>query len=249
MTIVAEHDLLSNTNHKFLLDCLVCSCNHFCIHGIPCRHIYCILQRFPEITDCNIKQFKAFESFLGRDEKITAVLSNEVTSALKGPLVGDSFNIQPNSRQCDDINWFNEAMDRIVLRPGVLSYSSMETYASISQVTNRDVSSDEDNHFGNDDDDNESYNEEVDKKVKSPFHSLQPTMAGIYDLIENESDLFIATEHLNNLRSQLLEKKRGKVQAGTGITSTVSFPEIDQRRFDTRKRPATSPDRKRSNRK
>ena len=144
-----EHDLHLISNSIFLSDCLICTCNHFCIHGIPCRHIYCVLQRFPEITDYNIKQLKAYESFHGRDEPITVLLSNQVTFSLKGPLVGESLILPPNSREGHDMNWFNELMDRIVLRPGVFSYYSNDTYASISQVTSCDDSSDGDIHFGN----------------------------------------------------------------------------------------------------
>jgi hypothetical protein len=103
-----------------------------------------VLQRFPQNADCNIRQFKAFESFLGRDEAITALTSDQVKSSLKGPLVGESLILQPNSRQQYDITWFNEAMDRIVLRPGIKSYYSQDNQGAIATVTNCQDSSDDD---------------------------------------------------------------------------------------------------------
>jgi hypothetical protein len=206
------------------------------------------LQRLPEITDCNIKHLKAFESFHGRDEAITVLLSSQITFSLKGPLVGESLILPPNSRQGHDINWFKESMDRIVLRPGVFSYYSNDMYASISQVTNCDDSSDGDMPFGNDHED-ERNEEETDKKVKEPFQSLLPTMSGICNLIERESDLAIVKKYMNIAHNELLQKRSAKVQTGTNINSTVSFPAIDTRKNDTRKRPASSPGKRRSNRK
>ena len=156
--------------------------------------------------------------------------------------------LPPNSRQRHDMNWFNESMDRIVLRPGVFSYYSTDTYASISQVTNCDDSSDGDTHFGNDHED-ESNEEEADKKVKEPYQSLLPTMSGIYNLIERELDLAIVRKYMNIAQNELLQKRSAKVQTGTNINSTVSFPATDTRKNDTRKRPANSPGKRRSNKK
>ena len=238
-----EHPLFGLLTTIFFQDCLVCSCNYFCIHGIPCRHIYCVLQRFPQNADCNIRQFKAFESFLGRDEAITALMSDQVKCSLKGPLVGESLILQPNSRQQYDIAWFNEAMDRIVLRPGIKSYYSQDNHGAIATVTNCQDSSDDDICYGNYDD-NEDNEQEEDKKVENPFQSMLPTMAGIYNLIERESDLSILKKYLNMARNELLQKQSGKVRTGTGTTSLVSYPETDRRKTDTRKRPASSPSKK-----
>jgi hypothetical protein len=211
------------------------------------------LQRFPEFADCNIRQFKAFESFLGRDEAITALMSDQVKSSLKGPLVGESLILEPNARQQYDITWFNEAMDRIVLRPGVKAYYSQENHGAIATVSNCQDSSDDDLCLGyhddnedneQEDDDNDDNEEEEDKKVANPFQSILPTMAGIYNLIDRESDLSILKKYLNMARNELLQKQSGKVQTGDGNTSFVLYPETDRRKTDTRKRPATSPSKK-----
>ena len=185
---------------------------------------------------------------MGRDEQITAVISDELRSSRKGPVVGESLILGLNARQYDYINWFEEARDKIVLRPGVISYYAQDQLGSINTVTNCYESADDDSNFGNHNDD-ESTEEERDKKINDAFHSLTPTMHGIYGMIKRESDLLIVKKHLNAAMTELLQKHNENEQPGTGITSLVSFPQTDERRNDTRKRPATSPDKRGSSRK
>ena len=86
---------------------------------------------------------------MGRDEQITAVISDELRSSRKGPVVGESLILGLNARQYDYINWFEEAKDKIVLHPGVISYYAQDQLGSINTVTNCYESADDDSNFGN----------------------------------------------------------------------------------------------------
>jgi hypothetical protein len=100
-----------------------------------------------------------------------------------------------------------------------------------------------------DDDDAESNGNGEHGKVSDPFKSLLPTYNQVCGLIEDESDLSMIKKEMSNMIGKLMEKKRAKVQkTGEGMASMLSLPETDNRRFDTRKRPASSPLRKGTNR-
>jgi hypothetical protein len=251
------------TNH--LLDVLVCTCGHFLRTGTPCRHIYCVLQRPPRATDCNIRQLKIYESYFGRDQQVTSILLESILTPLEGPLVGHTSLLEPNPSESFDLNWFKEATDTIVLRPGVENLYLSGMQGSIRTVTNCYDSPDDDmgfqtfgnyDHdspdddtgfqtFGNDDhEDVRGEEEDTNDWVKDPFQSLAPSMVDLYNLIEKKSDLSIVQKHLSMARVELLEMKREKVQTGSRTASMKSFPETDRRRKDCRKMPAGSPRRK-----
>jgi SWIM zinc finger len=122
------------TNH--LLDVLVCTCGHFIRTGAPCRHIYCVLQRPPRATYCNIRHLKIYESYFGRDQQVTSILLEQFLTPLEGPLIGHNSPLDPNPSENFDLNWFKEAMDTIVLRPGVQTRYLSGMQGSIRTVTN-----------------------------------------------------------------------------------------------------------------
>jgi hypothetical protein len=234
------------TNH--LLDVLVCTCGHFFRTGTPCRHIYCVLQRPPRATDCNIRHLKIYESYFGRDQQVTSILLEQFLTPLEGPLVGHTSPLEPNPSENFDLNWFKEAMDTIVLRPGVQTRYLSGMQGSIRTVTNCYDSPDDDTGFQTfEDDDHEDVRgeeEDTNDWVKDPFQSLAPSMVDLYNLIEKKSDLSIVQKHLSMARVELLEMKREKVQTCSRTASMKSFPETDKRRKDCRKMPAGSPRRK-----
>jgi hypothetical protein len=230
----------------FLQGCLVCSCAYFSRHGRPCRHIYCILQRPPRPTDCNIKQFKLFEAFYGRDENVSSIMAQAMQSNISGPVVGDQWTLEPNSREYHDLAWFMEAKEKVITRPGIVSYGGPAVaHGALTTITNCYDSPDDTNVYTNDDDDDddndESNNNESLGIVKDAFQSLAPVMSRLYGLVEDESDLSMATNAINNVIEKLLEKKRAKVNTGGGRATIFSLPETDNRKKDTRKRPAASP--------
>jgi hypothetical protein len=238
--------LKMKSNH--LLDVLVCTCGHFFRTGTPCRHIYCVLQRPPRATDCNIRQLKIYESYFGRDQQVTSILLEQFLTPLEGPLVGDTIPLEPNPSENFDLNWFKEALDTIVLRPGVQTWHLSGMQGSIRTMTNCYDSPDDDTDFQTledyDHEDVRGEEEDSNGLVKDPYQSLAPTMVDLYNLIENKSDLAIVQNHLAMARVELLEMKREKVQTGSRTASVKSFPETDKRRKDCRKMPAGSPRRK-----
>jgi hypothetical protein len=237
-----------STNLMFYLfkECLVCSCGHFCRTGRPCRHIYCILQRPPKRSDCNLKQLKTFEAFFGNDEKLTDIFTEHMKSPLEGPLVGDTWMLEPISPNLsDDSAWFLEALGAIVLRPGVISNHSLITTSAVNTMTNfadppRD--SPTDFIFGenedNDNDGTESYAFSGDA-----FGALAPNLSRVCGLIENASDLAVANRAIDKIYHDLLERKRGKVQDGNATATTFSLPETAKGRIQKRKAPPGSPSR------
>lgn len=238
----------TSTNLMFYLfkECLVCSCGKFCLTGRPCRHIYCILQRPPKRSDCNLKQLKTFEAFCGNDNKLTDIFTEHMNYPLEGPLVGDSLILEPNNPSwSDDSTWFLEALDSIVLRPGVVSNNSLITTAAVNTMTNfADPPPDSPTDFifgANDDNDNDGT--ESDTFSGDAFGALAPNLSRVCGLIENASDLAVANRVIDKLYHDLLERKSGKVQDGNGTATTFSLPETAKGRKQKRKAPPGSPSR------
>jgi hypothetical protein len=219
------------------------------MHGIPCRHIYCILQREPLKTDCSIRHFKFFEIYFGRDKQLSVFISKQLQFPLPGPLVGDTWILEPNAREYHDITWFRETIDKMVLRPGVVDhYSSEGQQSSLRTLTNCYESPDDTNYNTNeyddtavDSDDDEAPEDRRNGKVTEPFRVLVPFFDGVCRLIEDESDIKCAKMGMNMIMKELMERKKNKIQKGSGTTSLVSFPEMDKRIKDYRQRPMGSP--------
>ena len=207
----------TSTNLMFYLfkECLVCSCGHFCRTGRPCRHIYCIVQRPPKRSDCNLKQLKTFEAFCGNDNRLTDIFTEHMNSPLEGPLVGDSWILEPNNPSwSDDSTWFREALDSIILRPGVVSNHSLIATAAVNTMTNfADPPCDSPTDFI------------FDAFCGDAFGALAPNLSRVCGLIENASDLAVANRGIDKIYHDLLERKSGKVQDGSGTATTFSLPE------------------------
>jgi hypothetical protein len=90
-------------------------------------------------------------------------------------------------------------------------------------------------------DDHEAPEDGRNGKVTEPFRVLAPFLDGVCRLIEDESDISCAKKGMNMIMKELLERKKNKIQTGSGTTSLVSFPEMDKRNKDYRQRPTGSP--------
>jgi hypothetical protein len=196
-----------------------------------------------------LKQLKTFEAFCGNDNKLTDIFTENMKSPLEGPLVGDSWKLEPiNPSWSDDSTWFLEALDSIVLRPGVVSNHSVISTAAVNTMTNfaeppRDSTID----FifgGNEDNDNDCSTN--DAFSGDAFAALAPNLSRVCGLIENASDLAVANRAIDQCYHDLLERKRGKVQDGSGTATTFSLPETAKGRKQKRKAPPGSPSRLKS---
>lgn len=224
----------------FPKECLVCSCGHFARHGIPCRHIYCILQRAPKVTDCNVRHMKTYEVFFGKDKNFTKIFLEELNSSLLGPIVGETWRTENNSRSSDDLHWFNEALRLIVLRPGIINNNTMasENGPRITTTTAYASPPDSPNNFDiNRSDDTDVGNIFQSYPGKTPFGNLMPKYKMICDIIQNTEDLSMARQAFDKLYQDLVEKKKKRAKDG----QMQSLPEIASGKKQKRLAPSSSP--------
>jgi hypothetical protein len=104
-----------------------------------------------------------------------------------------------------------------------------------------DFYTNDDNKKAEESDDHEAPEDGGNSKVPELFRVLAPFLDGVCRLIEDESDILCAKKGMNMIMKELLERKKNKIQTGSGTTSLVSFPEMDKRNKDNRKRPTGSP--------
>jgi hypothetical protein len=197
------------------------------------------------ITDCNIKQLKSFETFLGRDDKLTEIFLKEMKFSLEGPFVGNTWRLGKTPNVLHDKSWFMEALKSIVVRPGIVTNTrAIPEEESITTVANCYDSPDDCGGGGFDRyDSNENdgeYDDEDRAKVGNAYPILASRLGRITDLIEDMSDLSIVNRAFDTAYEELLRKKRSKVPNGT----IRSLPEISNSRKRRRNAPVGSPSRK-----
>jgi hypothetical protein len=148
----------------------------------------------------------------------------------------------------DEVHLSTTKLSEEVLRPGVVEHCLEGQQSALRTLTNCYESPDASNFYTNDDnekamesDDHEAPEDRGNSKVPEPFRVLAPFLDGVCRLIEDESDILCAKKGMNIIMKELLERKKNKIQTGSGTTSLVSFPEMDKRNKDYRKRPTGSP--------
>jgi hypothetical protein len=188
------------------------------------------------------------EVHLSQDKELSVIISRQLQFPLLGPLVGDTWILEPNAREYDDISWFRETIEKIVLRPGVVEHYLEGQQSALRTLTNCYESPDASNFYTNDDnekamesDDHEAPEDRGNSKVPEPLRVLAPFLDGVCRLIEDESDILCAKKGMNIIMKELLERKKNKIQTGSGTTSLVSFLEMEKRNKDYRKKPTGLP--------
>jgi hypothetical protein len=157
------------------------------------------------------------EVHLSRDKELSVIISKQLQFPLLGPLVGDTWILEPNAREYDDISWFMETIEKIVLRPGVVEHYLEGQQSALRTLTNCYESPDASNFYTNDDkkkamesDDHEAPEDRGNSKVPEPLRVLAPFLDGVCRLIEDESDILCAKKGMNIIMKKLLERKKIK---------------------------------------
>jgi len=167
-------------------------------------------------------------------------------------VVGETLILEPNSSRCEDLNWFLEALNFTVLRPGIISNFSSASSVAIGTVTNcHDSPPDSPSvfHFdANDDNDLDDIDYETKRgkgtsKTVDAFSSLAPNWSRICGLVQNEADLAMVNKGMDKIYQDLLETKRSSVQNCNGTATMLSLPEIARGNKHKRKAPFGSPSR------
>jgi hypothetical protein len=155
---------------------------------------------------------KTYEVFFGKDENFTDIFLEEINSSLLGPIVGETWRTENNSRSCDDLHWFNEALNLIVLRPGIINNNTTASKNGprITTTTAYESPPDSPNNFDfNRSDDTDVGNIFQSYPGKTPFGNLMPKYKTICDIIQNTEDLSMARQAFDKLYQDLVQKKKG----------------------------------------
>jgi hypothetical protein len=115
---------------------LKCSCMKFETCGRACRHMYCVLGRQPCKNDCSIKYFKLFEAHYGAtdNDKFTKLCDAIIENPPAGPPVdweNDFRHLDEEDACFNDLTWFQQAIGKIIMRPGIISHGRGQTLETI----------------------------------------------------------------------------------------------------------------------
>ena len=223
---------------------MCCSCGHYERNLRPCRHIYSILQRNPELMDCDIRNLKMYAVHYGTSEKFTEICNKQFELDLRKGLHVSMPIEMDESNRIGNLSFFEEALNnRIVLNPVEESIFEDESIGD----TNVDFEDDIDPNVNLED---ESNNEVIHKILKtgggskkSSFQRILPMVQQLCDQATNEKGISIIVQKLQEAHKELIEensktggKKRKNVE-NDDEDEFVSFPAIDRRKKDTRLKP------------
>jgi hypothetical protein len=151
--------------------------------------------------------------------------------------VGDDWHPNKNSRHSEDFNWFDEALNSIVLRPGVInnnfatstnSQLLMETNCTnFAEYMDQDFESNDGSsiqNFGG----------------TNVYGNLVPKFHQICDLMQDSTDQEITNRGFDSILHDLLQRKHKATENSDGTIQMRSMPEIAKGPYK-RKAPSGSP--------
>jgi hypothetical protein len=217
---------------------LICGCGYFQRNGKACRHIYSLLSSPPELNHVRSEFLKVYDGWYGVNDEFTTMCNDEVE--VEGPHVDrETFNLD-EKRRSSDMDWFLEALPN---KPPIIVPSEGRKCFQGSN-TNKSFASPSTSYDGRLSSVSESFSPPF---GRNPYTSLLPVVTQISTFISSQEDYYIAHTAMNEVLKQLMQRRNERASTPTQATqssqdtSVATFPSIDKRGKDTRKKPFNSP--------
>ena len=227
-----------------------CSCGYVHRMGRPCRHIRCVMARSLGPQDFTIRHTKYYAAMHGIYEQFTRIADEMLAREQAGVLVTFPIELRHDTKMEQD-EWFVTGEKGVQLNPCcALELSSGTTLGLLSSESNVAC-------FDNEDDYDFVLHYPTEEGPMSPcavtpvkagnpknaYNEMMGTYTSIANLCETSEDLETVRSTLGNLLAELMKrrtpKEKNKKIGQEG--EMLSFPSIDKRRKDTRKKPLLSP--------
>jgi hypothetical protein len=207
---------------------MVCTCGLFHRSGITCRHIYSIINVDPQAEHFWHKHLKLYETWFGKNDSFTNRCEKQ--QEVFGPYIKEHPVPIEKKRLSRVFSWFQEALPH--MPPIIVPLEGKKQKFSVG-VPVKNLA--------------RKFDEVDGEKLfeKNAYNAMIPNVAQISNLVKTHDDFQIVKDGLQQITQSLME--RAKMREGEKITKTVStarvvsFPAVDFRNQDSRKKPFGSP--------
>jgi len=226
-----------------------CSCCYHERNLRPCRHIYTLLGRHPQIEDFHPTHLLSYEKYGHCCDKFLEECKRQIFEIEDsgGFLFQESFPFSvPDhvsySHKCDNIKYFEAALDKPLDNSSmpVLTYDS-ELWSTQGEDDNdhASFSADIEIDIRNDSDD-KNFDSDVERATSTCFQMVNEKVKSIFRLCQSDRE---RNEFYNQLSEIEASKQASNVPKNGNSHQMVSFGIVDRRRKSKRIRGTGSPNR------
>ena len=234
---------------SILCGIMECSCGHFAMTRIPCRHIMSILSVPPSPADFWFKHFKCFSTFYGIHKTFTAYCDN--LDEPEGPIM-TSMKSFDTTRSKKNLDWFKETLisNTPKLRHGLVHEEDI-TFDYLEDIDN-DCDNQVNSPVGMGQLTTLSQlavpliNKTVDMNAPykdSAFQNLKPTFELMTKNIKTKNDYKIVKEAMTTALKQVLRNNLITPKKDNENSTMVAMPILETKKKVARKMPAGDPRR------
>lgn len=220
---------------------LQCSCGYYDRTRRPCRHMFTILDRYPNATDCDIRNFKMYSAHFGENENFSDICNSHFSNNTRKGMLINLPLLTSEHNQRNDIAFFENALrDTILLNPTFDVFEDevcLQDVADdllVNEVANGEIMEDINAIINTNKSDNLK-----NKNREEYFNRLMPLFSQTCEQITNQDQFIIVRKKLQEAHKEILSGNAEKVNksANNDKTGVASLPILDRRKKDTRKKP------------
>ena len=203
----------------------------------PCRHVYTILDRPPQVEDCNPKALKLYELYYLESKDFREMMDKKIAAYQHGLLIRN-FQVCEKRRHSNHDEWFQETNGTVCDR-NPLSKVIAEDKGDLEEAGFLKI-------FGRVGKRGAGPQNDLDvlPKHKKAHQSFLPTYSMLMDLVKTEGDYEFTRNAFSSLHSGLLARQTTQgAKAAAKAGGLASLAELDRRHVAKRKKPMGSPEK------